>query len=207
MKKIVAAVFAVLSFRQLSKPAYPLTRALLFAMILLFPALAFAQQVGGPAPAPMSDTIIKILTVLSILVPVILSVHPFLMLSKWSAAKAEGEESNTVAKIAFNGTASISASVDHFLESGGHDFADLADPNKRVAAIKHIEDAAISGALPALADALEAMGKGWVTGQASQAVDAALAKAPAAAVAAVIEKITPTPAAAVAAAAAAPVPS
>ncbi len=158
--------------------------------LLLFPVLALAQAAAAPTPSGPPSWLIPLLYVL---IPALLALHPLLMVSKLLGAHADDKNLSAGMKTAALGGSSVLASLDHFLEVCSADFADLALPDKRAAAIKHIEDAAASGAMPALNDALLQMGKAWVTGQASAAVDAAILKAPAGAVAAVLAAAAPKP--------------
>lgn len=147
------------------------------ALVLLLPSLAFAQV--GPVSDP--PWVKLLLGALPFLIPAVLSIHPLLMLSKWLTAKANGEGVSTLAKTALVGTSSVATSLDHFLEATQMDAKDLIDPTKRALAVKHIEDEAKNESLPALSAAADAMGQNWVTGQASQVIDAAIHAAPAAA--------------------------
>ena len=111
----------------------------------------------------------------------LVALHPLLKLGAFLHAKAEDANRSAVAKGGFLAVESLSKSLDHFLEQSGQDISDLADPAKRQAALKHLEDTAKSDALPAAADAVKAFGSSWLTGAASQVIDAAMAKvAPAA---------------------------
>lgn len=157
-------------------------------LVLLLPIAAHAQDVaqvvaGAVAPQPVWATLLIALA--PFLIGAILAIHPLLKLGAWLHAKAEDVGTSTLAKTAFLGGESIVVSLDHFLEAEQLDGKDLLDPAKRSAALKHIEAAAASAALPALSDAASAMGASWITGKASQAIDAAIAHAPAVAAQAV----------------------
>jgi hypothetical protein len=114
---------------------------------------------------------------LPLLIPALVALHPLMKLGAFMHAKALDANRSAMAKSAFLGAESLAKSLDHFLELSGQDVSDLADPAKRQAALKHLEDNAKSSALPAAADAVKAFGSSWLTGAASQAIDAAMAKA------------------------------
>lgn len=172
MKKLLLFVFAPFLWLYLV-----LARAALLAMVLLFPALAFAQA-AAPAPAGQPAWLALLIGIAPALIAGALAIHPLLKLAALLDAHALDKNTSAGAKIAFLGMESAAKSLDHFLEASGGDIGDLVDPAKRAAALQHIENAAKTGAMPALADAAEAMGAGWLTGAASQVIDAATPRSP-----------------------------
>jgi hypothetical protein len=121
-----------------------------------------------------------LIAALPFVVGALVSLHPLLKLAAFLHAHAEDAKNSATAKGAFLAAESLAKSLDHFLEMSGQDVSDLADPAKRAAALKHLETTAVSSALPAAAEAVKAFGSSWLTGAASQVIDAAMAKAPAA---------------------------
>jgi hypothetical protein len=137
---------------------------------------AMAQEPGEIAPAqPLWLT--ALLGLLPVVVGAVLAIHPLLKLAAWLDARALDTGRSAAARAALLGTESLAKSVDHYLEATNSDYSDLADPAKRAAALKHIKDQAEAGALPALKDAIDALGSSWFAGAASAAVDQAAAKA------------------------------
>lgn len=150
------------------------------ALLFVFaPFAAFAQDVvAAPPPAANPLWLTALLGLAPVLIAAIVLLRPLLTLASWLHARALDQGRSALIKATFLATESLAKSVDHFLELTSADYADLLDPTKRAAALKHLEDQARSGALPAVTAALQALGSGWLTGAASQAIDAAAAKAP-----------------------------
>lgn len=145
--------------------------------VVLFPILAFAAD-AAPAVQPVWATIL--IAVAPFLISGLVALHPLMKLGSFFHEKAQDAKLSAVARSAMLGGESLAKSLDHFLEVEQKDFKDLIDPATRAAALKHMEGEAKSEALPALGHAAEAMGAGWVTGAASQVIDAAVAKVAAA---------------------------
>lgn len=138
----------------------------------LIPFLLVADT--APASSPLMQLLIA---ALPFVIGALVALHPLSKLAAFLHAHALDANRSAMARGAFLAGESLSKSLDHFLEMSGQDAADLADPSKRQAALKHLEDTAKSEALPAAADAVKAFGSSWLTGAASQVIDAALAKA------------------------------
>lgn len=176
---------------KVAKAVVPIFLAVI-AAVLLSPALAFAQSAASAAPAqPVWVTIL--LGLAPLLLGGLLALRPLLKLAAFLDAHAQDKNASALAKTAYLGAESAAKSLDHFLETTGNDAVDLIDPSKRAAALQHIENAAKTQALPALSDAVSSMGAGWLTGAASQAIDAAIKAAPAVAVAAPVKVAAPVP--------------
>lgn len=145
---------------------------------LMMSAAAWAQPVAAPVSTSMMQLAQLLAWAVPVVVAVLLMIRPFVKLGDWLHAKSLDTKISARQKAAFLGAESLARSLDHYLEVGGQDLEDLADPTKRAAALKHLEDSARSGAAPAASEALNAMGAQWLTGTAAATIDLALAKLP-----------------------------
>lgn len=151
-----------------------LTLRLPTAMLITFAAgFAFAGEAAAPATSPWVGVLMALLP---LVIGALVLLHPLLKLAAWLHAMAQDASKSAMAKAALLGAESIAKSLDHFLETNAQDAKDLADPAKRAAAFEHLKKEAVSGALPAAATAAAAMGATWLSGAASQAIDAAVEK-------------------------------
>jgi hypothetical protein len=157
-------------------PPHP-RRGLSFLLLgaLLWSSSSFAQASAVSAPTPLWQTLL--VSLLPVAIGAALAIHPLLKLASWLHARALDANASAAQRAVLLGTESLARSIDHFLEVTGSDFSDLASPAKRQAALTHLEQEAKAGALPAVTDAVKAMGSNWLAGAASAAVDAAAMKA------------------------------
>lgn len=150
--------------------------SLMFVALLSLPAFAQAADV-----AAVDGGMPGWLKVLGLIVPglvfLVVATHAVLKLADKLHAEAIDAQKSALQRTLFLAGESLARSVDHYLELTQADFADLFDESKRAAAVKHLEDQAKVGALPAVSDAMKAMGSNWLAGAASAAVDAATTKA------------------------------
>lgn len=143
---------------------------------LMLAASAWAQPAASVTPT--TGWVQLLFSAGPVVVGLVLAIRPLVKLGNWLHAKALDTQMSARQKAAYLGAESLARSLDHYLEVGNQDLQDLFDPAKRADALKHLELSARSGAAPAAGDALNAMGAQWLTGTASAAIDAALAKLP-----------------------------